>query len=86
MTEGAVCHKKEHSKTRCIHGHYVCDEYHTAGMDAIVGLCLAETSKDPVEIIEKMTVLPFCHMHGPKHHVMVGATLLTAYKNAGGNM
>lgn len=25
-----------------------------------------------------------CHMHGPEHHVMVGAALLTAYKNAGG--
>ena len=28
----------------------------------------------------------FCHMHGPEHHVMVGAALLTAYKNAGGNI
>ena len=28
--------------------------------------------------------LEFCHMHGPEHHVMVGASLLTAYKNAGG--
>lgn len=30
--------------------------------------------------------LPFCHMHGPEHHVMVGAALLTAYKNAGGEI
>lgn len=29
---------------------------------------------------------PFCHMHGPEHHVMVGAALLTAYKNAGGEI
>jgi hypothetical protein len=29
-----------------------------------------------------MMQLPFCHMHGPEHHVMVGAALLTAYKNA----
>ena len=28
--------------------------------------------------------MPFCHMHGPEHHVMVGAALLTAYHNAGG--
>ena len=53
-------------------------------MDTIIGLCLAESSKNPVEIIEKMMALPFCHMHGPEHHVMVGASLLTAYKNAGG--
>jgi len=25
-------------------------------------------------------------MHGPEHHVMVGAALLTAYKNAGGEI
>ncbi|MBQ0101787.1 MAG: SAM-dependent methyltransferase, partial [Firmicutes bacterium] len=30
--------------------------------------------------------LPFCHMHGPEHHIMVGAALLTAYKNAGGEI
>ena len=33
-----------------------------------------------------MMAMPFCHMHGPEHHVMVGAALLTAYKNAGGDI
>ena len=82
--ECAICHKKENSKTRCVRGHYVCNECHTAGMDSIVGVCLSETSKDPVTVMEKMMALPFCHMHGPEHHVMVGAALLTAFKNAGG--
>lgn len=84
LMECAICHKKENSKARCINGHYVCNECHTKGMDAIIGLCLEETSKDPIEIIEKMMAMPFCHMHGPEHHVMVGSALLTAYKNAGG--
>ncbi len=86
LMECAICHKKESSKTRCIHGHYVCNDCHTAGLDTIIGLCLAETSRKPVEIIEKMMAQPFCHMHGPEHHVMVGAALLTAYKNAGGEL
>ena len=86
LMECAVCHRKENSKTRCVRGHYVCGACHTAGMDAIVGLCLSETSKDPVLILEKMMALPFCHMHGPEHHVMVGAALLTAYRNAGGEI
>ena len=86
MMECAICHKKELSKTRCVKGHYVCSECHTEGMDSIFGLCLAETSTDPIEIIRKMMDLPFCHMHGPEHHVMVGAALLTAYKNAGGQL
>ena len=50
------------------------------------GLCLSEGSKDPLEILEKMMAMSFCHMHGPEHHVMVGAALLTAYKNAGGTI
>ena len=86
IMECSICHKRESSKTRCVNGHYVCNECHTAGMDSIIGLCLAEKSKNPVEILEKMMALPFCHMHGPEHHVMVGSALLTAYSNAGGNV
>ncbi|MGN0483911.1 MAG: DUF5714 domain-containing protein [Lachnospiraceae bacterium] len=84
--ECALCHKKESSRTRCVNGHFICNECHTKGMDIILGLCLEETSKNPVEIIEKLMAQPFCHMHGPEHHVMVGASLLTAYKNAGGEI
>lgn len=84
--ECAVCHKKENSKTRCINGHFVCNTCHTQGMDALFGVCLNETSKKPIAIINKMMAMPFCHMHGPEHHVMVGMALLTAYKNAGGDI
>ena len=86
MMECAICHRKELSKTRCVKGHYVCSECHTQGVDSIFGLCLSETSTDPIKIIRKMMEQPFCHMHGPEHHVMVGAALLTAYKNAGGEL
>lgn len=55
-------------------------------MDSIIGLCLHEHSKNPIKIIDKMMAMPFCHMHGPEHHVMVGAALLTAYHNAGGKV
>lgn len=86
VMECAICHKKENSKTRCIKGHYVCDECHTRGMDVIFSICKEEISRNPVEILEKMMSQSFCHMHGPEHHVMVGAALLTAYKNAGGDI
>lgn len=86
MMECAICHKHEPSKTRCVEGHYVCSDCHTRGMDSIFGLCLSETSRDPIAILEKMMSMPFCHMHGPEHHVMVGSALLTAYKNAGGDI
>ncbi|MBO4830960.1 MAG: SAM-dependent methyltransferase [Oscillospiraceae bacterium] len=84
--ECAFCHRKENSRTRCIKGHYVCDDCHTRGIDAIAGICLNTDSKDPVEIVRMMMAEPFCHMHGPEHHVMVGSALLAAYKNAGGDI
>ena len=84
--ECALCHRKEPSKTRCANGHYVCNDCHTKGMDSILALCLSEKSKNPVEIIQKMMAMPFCHMHGPEHHVMVGSALITAYKNSGGEI
>ncbi|MBR2063208.1 MAG: SAM-dependent methyltransferase [Bacteroidales bacterium] len=84
LMECSICHKKEMSKTRCVNGHYVCNECHTKGIDEIIGLCLTEESRDPIEIIRKMMGMQFCHTHGPEHHIMVGCALLTAYRNAGG--
>lgn len=86
MMECAICHKQELSKTRCVQGHYVCNDCHTRGMDRILDLCLHEKTKNPIQILENMMSMPFCHMHGPEHHVLVGAALLTAYRNAGGQV
>ena len=82
--ECVFCHKTVQSMARCTHGHFVCDECHTQGVDSIIALCLAEISKNPFVIFEKLISLPTCHMHGPEHHIIVGASLLTAYHNAGG--
>lgn len=83
LMECAICHKQELSKTRCVNGHYVCNECHTQGLDSIFGVCLSATGTDPVAIVNEMMALPFCHMHGPEHHIMVGMALLTACHNAG---
>ena len=80
----ALCGRSFPSKTRCVKGHYVCDECHTKGIDQIFGVCLRETSRNPIAVMNRLMALPFCHMHGPEHHIMVGAALLTAYRNAGG--
>ena len=84
--ECVFCHKIVQSTARCKQGHFVCDECHTQGVDSILALCLQETSKDPFEIFSKLISLPTCHMHGPEHHIIVGASLLTAYHNAGGKL
>lgn len=86
LMECSICHKIENSKTRCTKGHYICNECHTKGVDIIIDICLSQTSKNPIEILKKMMNQSFCHMHGPEHHIMVGSALLTAYKNAGGDV
>ena len=82
----ALCGREERSRTKCVSGHYVCSDCHMHGLDAVLGVCMNSSSCSPAEILDAMTSLPFCHMHGPEHHVMVGCALLTAYKNSGGNV
>lgn len=62
--ECEFCHRQEMSKTRCVNGHYICDECHTKGMDSVIGYCMRETSRNPIEILERMMDMPFCHTHG----------------------
>lgn len=81
-----LCKKVEISNCRCTNGHYVCSECHMSGMDSFLSVCLNDSSKNPIEILQKLMNLPFCHMHGPEHHVLVGASLMTAFKNAGGKI
>lgn len=84
--ECSLCHKNEQSRTKCSNGHYVCNDCHINGLDSIINVCLSSSSKNPYDILSSMMSLPSCHMHGPEHHIMVGAALLTAYRNAGGNI
>ena len=53
-----------------------------SSVDPVAALCLADTSRNPIEILEKLMSQPDCPMHGPTHHVLVGAALLTAYNNS----
>lgn len=85
--ECAFCHRTYDAYASCEAGHYICDACHVEqGIAAISEHCLASRSKNPVEILQEMMNTPYIHMHGPEHHIMVGAALLTAYQNAGGEI
>lgn len=86
LMECAICRRTAPSKTRCTKGHHVCDGCHMKGLDAILEICLKEEGTDPVAIADRIMASPFCHMHGPEHHAIVGSALLTAYRNAGGDV
>ncbi len=84
--ECAICKRPDRTNAACVNGHFVCNECHKKGLDVILSLCKEETSKNPVEILLKLAECGFCHLHGPEHHVLVGVSLCTAYKNCGGNI
>lgn len=52
----------------------------------IIDVCLQEKDTNPIEIFNNIAQKEFVRIHGPEHHILDGAALLTAYFNAGGNI
>ena len=52
----------------------------------IIEACLREKSKNPIQIFCNIAQMDFIRMHGPEHHILDGAAVLTAFYNAGGKM
>ena len=52
----------------------------------IVDACLKQTSTSPYQVFMNVARQDFVRMHGPEHHVLDGAALLSAYRNAGGDV
>ena len=66
----------------CPEGHYVCDACHSRGALDILREVLSKTkSTDPSEILELVMSHPAVPMHGPEHHFLVPAVLISAYCN-----
>lgn len=80
------CGKTFRSNAACKNGHYICDACHAKLGIKAVRACAASVSRNPLEILEQALLSPYVHMHGPEHHVLVGAALITAYHNAGGDV
>ena len=52
----------------------------------IIEACLQEKGTNPIDIFYNVAQMDFVRIHGPEHHVLDGASLLTAFYNAGGNI
>lgn len=39
---------------------------------------------NPIKIAVSIMENPYIYMHGPEHHILVGACMMTAYANGGG--
>ena len=52
----------------------------------IIEQCLLSTSKNPIEIFQFIAKNDYIRIHGPEHHILDGAALLTAFYHAGGQI
>jgi len=52
----------------------------------IIEECLKTNSVSPLDIFENIANMDFIRIHGPEHHILDGAALLTAFYNAGGKI
>lgn len=83
----AHCGKTFLSRASCVHGHFICDACHARGsVSVILDHCRRSTLRDPIALVQEIMDEPYIHMHGNEHHIMVGAALIAAYHNAGGEV
>ena len=83
----SICGGRFPSAAGCVDGHYICDRCHARrGVETIMSYCRKSGSKNPIAMVQEMMDDPFIYMHGNEHHIMVGAALLAAYRNAGGEL
>ena len=54
--------------------------------DLIINDIKREISINPIQIFKNITKNDYISIHGPEHHILDGASILVAYKNAGGNI
>jgi hypothetical protein len=81
----ALCGAARDSAARCAAGHFVCDACHAApAREVIERTCVASDERDPVALAIRLMRHPAVKMHGPEHHLLVPAVLLTAWWNARG--
>ena len=78
----SFCGKKYMTDVACKNGHFICDECHGRDSKGIItAFCLNTDTRDPLKIAVMLMHHPHIHMHGPEHHYLVPAALITAYYN-----
>ena len=76
----SFCGRVFRTTVRCADGHFICDDCHRLpAEDLIEKTCLETTVADPMLLAISLMQHPALKMHGPEHHYLVPAVLLTGY-------
>ncbi len=80
-----ICGNEFDSNASCLNGHFICDSCHQLeGVEFIGSFCLATSHTSPVDIVNDIMKHKSIKPHGPEHHFLVPASLLTSYYKAVG--
>jgi MoaA/NifB/PqqE/SkfB family radical SAM enzyme/SAM-dependent methyltransferase len=75
------------ANVRCVNGHFVCDSCHSADAVEIIKLvCLNSREPDAFALMQTIRSHPQFSIHGPEHHSLVPAVILTALRNVGNDI
>jgi hypothetical protein len=78
------CQQVKLSDARCANGHFVCDACHTRdAVEIIKQVCLNTRERDALRLMQTIRSHPHFGQHGPEHHSLVPAVILTALRNSG---
>ena len=76
------CHQTKWADACCKNDHFVCDSCHAEKPGTwIEQQCLRSDATDSIKFAVEIMRHPSVAMHGPEHHFLVPAVLLTAYFN-----
>ena len=82
-----ICGQESKARIYCPEGHYICNKCHRQQTIAVMKRLLSETSsRSPFDIAELIMANAEVPMHGPEHHIIVPAAIITAARNSGFNV
>ena len=81
----SLCGNEFQSEVSCEQGHFICDTCHSSSANELIEkVCAQSGSTQPVELAITLMKSPAIKMHGPEHHYLVPAVLLTTFYNKKG--
>lgn len=81
------CEQTTHANAICEKEHFICDACHQGdAVDIIRQVCLHTQETDAFSLMQTIRSHPRFGLHGPEHHALVPAVILTVLKNAGHNI
>jgi hypothetical protein len=79
------CGRESLTNAICLNDHFVCDSCHILDPLAVIKrMSLTSTETDMIVLLQKIRESEKFPLHGPEHHALIPAVILSCYRNLGG--